>query len=577
MKRWRLPAFILAGITGWLAISCSESFLEKNPQGVLYEDLLATREGVYKLLIGAYSMLDGFDGSNAFGSPWFSAGSNWIYGSVTSDDAYRGSDAGDCCGWNGIELYDYESVNYNPGSPFYTKWATLYEAISRCNSVLKVLKHKGRLSPDEAESFAAEARFLRGHYYFEAVRMWNRVPWVDENTVDFNLGNEEDIWVRIEEDFSFAAEHLPEAQDAVGRATRWAAMAYLAKTYLYRQKYLEARPLLEQILNEGPFQLCDCYHDNYRAATDNNLESIFEFQHSVNDGSPEGINGNYGDILNYPYGSGPVGCCGFHAPSQNLVNAFKTDDYGLPLLDTFNEADVKNDEGVESHEPFEPYTGRLDPRLDWTVGRRGIPYLDWGPHPGKAWIRHQEYSGPYSPIKNVYYKAEEGIHSATGTWTTAPNAINYRLIRLAHVMLWRAEVAVEENDLSTALNLVNALRLRARDGCWARNDDGIPAANYAVEPYSSFTDQEYARKAVRFETRLEFAMEGHRYFDLVRWGIAGKVLNDYLEREQIKRYYLRGAVFTEGTNELFPIPEDAIEESRRDGLPVIRQNPGYPD
>src|SRR4030095_631372 len=115
---------------------------------------------------------------------------------------------------------------------------------------------------------------------------------------------------------------------------------------------------------------------------------------SVND-KAGGANGNIGDILNYPFGGGPGACCGFFQPSQWLVNHFKTDPVtGLPDPDHFDDVNIKNDEGIESTDHFTTETVTLDPRIDWTVGRRGIPYLDWGPHPGKIWMWDQHFGGP---------------------------------------------------------------------------------------------------------------------------------------------------------------------------------------
>jgi hypothetical protein len=251
------------------------------------------------------------------------------------------------------------------------------------------------------------------------------------------------------------------------------------------------------------------------------------------------------------------------------VNAFKTDANGLPLLDTFNETDVTSDQGLTATDPFVPYAGNLDPRLDWTVGRRGIPFLDWGPHPGRAWIRDQNFGGPYTPIKNSFYKAENGTLSNTADWVTGANANNYRAVRFADILLLRAEVAVEENDLILALDLVNQVRNRA-DNCVVTLPDGTPAANYVVKPYRAFPDQAYARKAVRFERRLELAMEGHRFFDLVRWGIAAETLNAYLAKESAKRSYLNGVTFEKGKDEYFPIPQTQIDIM---GSDVLKQNP----
>ncbi len=177
----------------------------------------------------------------------------------------------------------------------------------------------------------------------------------------------------------------------------------------------------------------------------------------MNDGAG-GANGNFGDILNQPYGLGS--CCGFHQPSQNLVNAFKTN-AGLPMLDTYNNQDVTNDDGLNSTEPFTPYAGPLDPRLDWTVGRRGLAFLDWGINPGSnpGWVRDQHNGGPYSPKKNVIYMAQIDKYANSG-WNSS-NANNLKLLRYADLLLYAAEANVELGLLDEALNLVNQVRTRA--------------------------------------------------------------------------------------------------------------------
>jgi hypothetical protein len=335
--------------------------------------------------------------------------------------------------------------------------------------------------------------------------------------------------------------------------------------------------LLEEIVASGQFKLMDNFHDNFKAVTNNNAESIFEVQYSVNDGASGGENGNIGSTLNYPYGGGGVTtCCGFFQPSQNLVNAFKTDPAtGLPLLDTFNDVDVTSDQGIEATAPFTPYTGSVDPRLDWTVGRRGIPYLDWGIHPGKTYVRDQAYGGPYSPKKHVMYRSDVGTNTFAGN--PRLNANNYRMIRYSHVILWLAEIAVEQGDLEAARGYVNLIRARAaKPAGFVKKADGTPAANYVIGEYTTpFPDKATAMKAVRFEQRLEFAMEGHRRFDLVRWGIAEQTLNAYYTVEGTKRSYLNNVRFVAGKHEYFPIPIQEILNSQVAGQQTLQQNPGY--
>jgi len=553
-----------------ILLSCGETFLEKKPQGVLNPDILADKNGINALLIGAYASLDGERGQR--GAEYNSSGSNWVFGDVTSDDAYKGTDEGDQRPINDIERHELTSTN----NYLDVNWLAFYDGIARANDVLKFLPQvpTSELTDAERRSIEGEAKFLRGHYYFQLKKFWNMVPWIDEQTTDFSPTNTEDIWPKIEADFQAAINLLPETQTQVGRATKGAARAYLAKSHMFQQEFTDAKTILDEIISSNRYQLAPNFHDNFRMSGNNNSESIFQIQRSVNDGA-DSYNGGVGDALNYPYNEGPGACCGFFQPSQNLVNAFQTDNDGLPLLTTFNNTDVKNDQGIESAEDFTPHKGNLDPRLDWTVGRRGIPYLDWGPHTGKAWIRSQAYGGPYSPKKHVYYKSETGSGSdGGGSWlANKVNANNYSVIRYADVLLWAAEAEVELNNLEEARRYVNMIRRRAKDG----SKQATPTyATYVINEYTqTWTDQDVARSAVRFERRLELAMEGHRFFDLVRWQVADQVINEYFRVESTKRQYLLNANFTRGKNEYFPIPENQIILSSKQGKPTLTQNPGY--
>lgn len=575
MKKITVSLLLLSGV---FATSCSDKFLDVQPKAALSSAALQNKAGVNALLIGAYALLDGWATPEGAYRSYQVGADNWVYGSVASDDAYKGTIAGDQPPISLIEQGNIQSDNIY----FRGKWRGMYDGIARTNDVLQILALAKDVTDAEAKQIIAEARFLRGHYHFELKKMYNNVVYIDEKTYDPNnlestkQPNTTDIWPKIVEDLKAAYDALPAKQSQVGRPTKWAAAADLAKAYLYQKKYAEAKTLLEAVVASNQYKLMDRYHDNFKAVTNNNAESIFEIQYSVNDGASGGENGNAGSTLNYPYGGGGVTtCCGFFQPSQNLVNAFKTDANGLPLPDTFNNDDVKSDQGIESTAPFTAETRTLDPRLDWTVGRRGIPYLDWGVHPGKAYVRDQAYGGPYSPKKHVMYRSDVGTNTFAGN--PRLNANNYRLIRYSHVLLWLAEIEVEIGDLDKARGYVNQIRRRAAnpDG-WVKNADGTPAANYLIKEYTAaWTDKAAARKAVQFEQRLEFAMEGHRRFDLVRWGIADQVLNTYYPAEAKKRSYLNGVQFVKGKHEYFPIPLQEILNSQKDGKPTLTQNPGY--
>ncbi len=574
--------------------SCSKSFFDVQPQGRASIEQLSNKNGVTALLIGAYSLLDGVGAGNTGRQ---STISNYVFGGISSGDAVKGTDAGDQPEQSFIEQYNWVADN----SYFLGKWQHSYDGVARCNEVIQIVNSIDVADMTDAEKLqvVAEARFLRGHYHFEAKKMWNKVPYIDEKIYNRNdpnstkIPNTADIWPNIEADFDFAAKNLPAVQSQKGRASQWAAKAYLAKAYVFQKKWAPAKALLIEVLAGSGKKLVDNYHDNYRSVTNNNAESIFEVEFSVNDGTT-GNNGNVGDNLNWPYSSTAPGrgCCGFYQPSQNLVNAFKTDNTtGLPLigasadgsLDSYNQVDLPNDQGISANGSFTlDKSIPVDPRLDWTVGRRGVNFLDWGAMPGASWIRDQAYAGPYTGKKWMYYLAEENSSTHSTNRRSVNN--NYRLLKISHIILWLAECEMELGNLTAAESYVNMIRNRSKKG--SVQD---PAVTYKVEPYPAGTfvanGAAFAKNAVYMESRLEFAMEGHRFFDLVRWGIAEKFLNKYVQEEAVpgtepsgrkfnKRTYLVGKVFT-AKNNYYPLPQDEILNSQKDGKPTLIQNPGY--
>jgi starch-binding outer membrane protein, SusD/RagB family len=576
-----------------LSFSCKESFFDIQPQGAASLASLSNKNGVNAVLIGAYSLMDGVGAGNTGRQ---STISNYVFGGITSGDAVKGTDIGDQPEQEYIEQYNWLSDN----TYFLGKWQHAYDGVARANEAILLSQNKDIKDMTDAEKalVVGEARFLRGHYHFEAKKMWNKVPYIDEkiyNAGDPNstkIPNTEDIWPKIEADFKAAAEVLPATQTQKGRATKWAAKTYLAKALIFQKKYAEAKVLLEDVLKNSGKKLVANYHENYKTSGNNNSESIFEVQFSVNDGT-NGNNGNAGDNLNWPYSANSPGrgCCGFYLPSQNLVNAFKTSADGLPLIgtaidgteDTYNKVDLSNDQGIKSDQAFTlNKTTPVDPRLDWTVGRRGVNFLDWGVMPGYSWIRNQNYSGPYIGKKWMYYLGEEGSTTHSTSRRNVNN--NYRLLKLSSVILWLAECEAELGNLDAAEGYVNMIRNRAKTG--SVQDASI---NYVVNPYPAGTfaakGASFAKNAIYMENRLEFAMEGHRFFDLVRWGIAEKYLNKYVKEESVdgtdvdgrkynKRGYLVGKTYA-SKNAYFPLPNDEILNSQLNGKPTLTQNPGY--
>ena len=562
-----------------VTFSCKDSFLEVLPTGSLGEAQLTSAAGVEGALIGAYAQVA------AKGFSRLAAPNNWVYGSIMGGESNKGTDPGDYTAINPIQRYEIDPTNGDLNST----WAAKYEGIARANNAIRLAAASEAISDARKTRITAEARFLRGHYYFELKKLFNSVPYIDE-TIDYGTGIEEipnspDFWDKIEADFKFAMDNLPETQGDAGRVNKWAAASYLAKAYLFQKKYGEARTLFENVINNGQttngkkYDLVPQFAQIFNAENDNHEESIFAIQTSMNTGSTN--NANWFDDLNYPYNTGPDGpgnCCGFFQPSFYLANSYRTKD-GLPLLDgSFNSSAnaLVHDYGVESSDAFTEDAGPVDPRLDHTVGRRGIPYLDWTEHPGKNWIRAQPYAGPYSPKKFVYYKSQENVLTDGSSWTRGYATMNFNIIRFADVLLMAAEAEIEAGSLEKAREYTNRVRARAanKDGWVMEYDGSKPAANYVINQYTAaWTDKETARKAVRMERMLELAQEGHRFFDLVRWGTAQQEITAYLANDaKILVTKLGGATFTPGKNEYLPIPQPQIDVQ---GSDVLKQNPGY--
>lgn len=582
-KKFKLVYVAAAATIVLSAIAaCNKEFLEQETTGLLTETELQSKKGAEQLLISAYAAIKGIG--------WEGGSQNWVYGSIVGLEANKGSDAGDQADINPIQQY-----SALPGNNFFNvKWRAVYEGVARANATIRITSAltEADISNDEKNQILAEARFLRGFYHLEAKKMWNNIPYVDE-TVKYgesklaDVGNTTDAWPRIMEDFQSARTTLTTTKAQIGRVNKWAADAFYAKALMFQRNYAEALPILTDVINNGvtagniKYALAPSFHENFNAEKENDnavrAESVLAYEASINDGSG-GFNANYEQILNFPYNNGPGGCCGFFQPSFSFVNAFRTNG-GLPLLDySFNGAanEVKNDMGLEATDPFTPDAGPLDPRLDLTVGRRGIPFLDWGEHPGKSWIRDQGNGGPYTPKKMSYYVSQKGKFTDNTSWTSGLTSTNYKLMRFADVLLMAAEAEVEVGSLANALNYVNQVRARAaKPETWVKTAGGANAANYVINLYPDFTSQEQARRAVRVERLLELGMEGHRFFDLVRWGIAEEEINTLLPYEKTKLSAAYGTGQFQQKHNYFPIPQRQIDLQQESGTSTLQQNEGY--
>ena len=543
--------------------TCSDDFLETAPQGSLNEQSLADENGINLALVSAYARLDGWaEDWGAVPAPWGMSGSNWIFGSMASDDAHKGSEPTDAPTMTQIELFQWA-----PSIPsLESKFAAVYDGVRRANETIVLIGNNTDLNETTRNQLLGEARFLRGHYHMEGWKMWKNVPFIPEGTTEFRIANDQDIVPNIVDDFTFAAQNLASEADQAeeGRATSGAAWAMLGRLHMLNQDMAAAATALNNVTG---YSLSDCFHDMFSLGGENGPEKIFSIQASVGDGIPDAHNANFADRLAFPHSGSPFGCCGFHQPTQNLVNAYRTDEDGLP--DTSN----SSDENPTADEP-------VDPRLDWTIGRDGIDYLGHGTHE-PSWIRDRGWSSEYSPKKFVYAPGEGN----TISWNPAHlNPINVPIIRYADVLLMQAEIDVENNRLEDARAKVNMIRERAGNCAQGEGaspvalDDASTRANYVIGTYDdAWTDQGAAREAVRLERRLELALEGHRWFDLRRYGTnyAITTMNAYLDREAQRRPYMQNHNNVEEKHMVYPIPTSAILLSQSEGEATLRQNPGF--
>ena len=561
------------GIILILAGSCSDSFLEQSPQGQLSDDQINNRKGVEWLLVGAYGLMNG-NPSGTWGN-YSAAPSMWLFGELAGGNAHKGSEPGDQATMLDIERHRTIPVNEHLSA----MWNNYYEGITRCNTTLRALYRlqestNEKFSAERATEIEAEAKMLRGHYYFFLWRVFKNIPYIDETLSTeeaANVENNVDVLPKIEADFQFAIDNLTPTKPLgeVGRVDQIAAKAYLGKVYLYQGKNSEALTLFKDVIASRPDLRDIPYLNNFDVKTENGPEAIFTAQHIINPNG-SGDTANVGDMLSGLYGSAPANCCGFFQPSFDLVNSFRVTSNGLPMLDYgYRNDPYLSDFGLSSSEKQNYQVDRslaVDPRLDYTVGRRGVPYHDWGIFPGDAWIRDAASAGPFVAYKAMIDQADFPGNTANG----APyiTSLDVNIIRLADVYLMAAEAALD-SDLNYALERVNDVRIRASK-IPPKETNGAPVAAYNVQPYASFPDKDFAMKAIQFERRLELALEGHRFFDLVRWDNAKPVLESYSQFEGEFLDLNQGITFEE-RNKYFPIPQEQIDRSGGS----LTQNPGY--
>lgn len=565
-------SIIFAGIVV-IVVSCTR-ILDQTPKGSLNSETLNNKQGAEALVIACYSMLANLDpqpawGGGVVGANLWNNPSLWESGDLRSDDAYKGGGGtDDVAEYGNIEMGIIQPTNAAIGQV----WKGHYVSISRCNKALQLLNGLTDAEFPMRKTRIAEVKVLRGFYYMRMKQLFRTFPYIDETveigeegTVTNDL-TEEQLWEKVLADYNAGIDIPYETQDA-GRINKFVAYSLIAVANTLRNNYNAALIAADQVINSGKYKLLSNLEALYSdPGVERAGENIFAIEASIGGGASDNVRFNWNDIWvapsNGPYGGGD----GFQRPSQNLVNAFKVDANGLPLLDNFNDADLAATD----------ITTAVDPRLDHAIGRPGIRWKDYTTSPQTlGWARSDVVYGPYVKKKNLIYVNSPFRNKATTDFPWAGGALNMPFIKYSEILLIKAEALIELNqNLDEARNLINQVRSRALNTPYVKSfsNPSVNAANYKIGLYpSAGWTQTYARKAARFERRLELALEGRRFFDLRRWGVAKAVVDEYHRTEKTKRTYLSAATFDAPKVLYYPIPQTEIDISRG----VLKQDPNY--
>jgi len=580
--------------------SCSD-FLNLRPGGSIDEAALLDYDGVQKVITSMYSNLNNSSNTSTI--------VNYQYGDVLGGSANKGSNFADQPDFTNFEVFTILSDN----SYFRSKWSSVYNGVFRANTVLSMsnkLEKEFSDIPGEEKNFyieaQAQAMFMRGFWHFEAVKIFGAgIPYISledyESAADPRVSNVDDagnyiyIWDKIEADLEFAYNNLPDTwAKERGRINKWTAAALWAKVKVFRSSPYNGtngttpnwggvKSLLETIMASGKdnagnkFKLANTVEELWVAGkSDWTGESVFDVQQAIM-GTQTETNGYAGPT--YVGMSGALGNSGygFYQPSYEMVQSHIVDANGLPMLNGAyrDQAPLSTFDGSLVLTDLAVYT---DPRVDISIGRFQTPYWDWTILKSvDGWIREAANGGPYIHKKYIPKKADKG--SLSVATSAASTAKNVHMIRFAEILLWYAEALIETGDHQAAGQYINQVRARAAN--WylgAANDDLTPgtssyvlddkvngktsanaAGNYRIGlwPESQFATKESATAALRFERKIELALEGHRWFDLCRWGIVGAELNSYVAYE--KQYLRKFESSVYGNNWIsLPIPQREI-------------------
>jgi hypothetical protein len=531
------------------------------------------------MINAAYS----FCGQNHFNKQM---GMPYEEGSVRGGEAYKGgSGTNDNAERNLWETFTY--MQPTTSGDLDNLWWVHYVAVGRVHDAMRRAESLTEAEYPLKQQRLAELHFLRAHIYMYMKLCFRFFPYIDETTpidqydkISNDVLTDQELWGKLIDDFRFAVANLPDVQAEVGRPTKFAAKAYLAKALLFAayeqdennnvtninaEKLTEVASLCKDVIDNSGKSLSPDYAQNFLWEYENGPESIWAIQYTANnDNSPVGRVNSW---LVYPVNS-EYGCCGFLQPTVNLMNRFKTID-GVPDFDNFN-----NGVMLDNKEAFA--TTPMDPRLMSTAC---VPEMPWKFDPNfvmkTSWVRTPEVYG-YTMSQKLIVLPTCPCFRKTNPFMGS--GLNYDVIRLDEVMLWRAEALIQlGTNLDEALLLINQIRERAAAStALLKFADGTPTGLFEVQPYEPGVncpawDKNFAFQALQWERQLEFATEGKWFFDIVRWGIADQYMNSYFTVEKTRRTYLKDAKFTKNRDEFFPIPQQQISYVKG----IYKQNPGW--
>lgn len=459
MKNNSIKKFIAIIIVVFAYQSCTDDFIEREPAySIDSENYFNSETDYYNALIASYDLLQ-------------ATYVNALLGEIASDNTLcGGGDANDVIGFQQVDDMIHTEINDN----LRDIWNWMYAGVNRANYLLEF---QDKTDFEGREIIIAEARFLRAYYYFELVKWFGPVP-VKETR--FNLGDEtiiprspvEDVYALIESDLIYASNTLSYTAPQVGRATKGSAQALLGKAYLYQEKFSEASVVLENLIQNGPYELVSDYDTIFEDEGENNMESVFEVQYTD-------IQGASFDCLQCSEGNVAVGFSGIRSYDGPLFSSgFSFNVPTQETVDQFEEGDLRKDVAI-------------------------LDIESWAAETGASYGTGYEHTGYF----NRKYLPRKRPEEAAGDLNlTNPN--NYRAIRFADVLLMAAEAfnrgGINDAKAQQYLN-------RVRDRAFGNTDHQVSATG------SSLTD------AISDERRVELVGEGHRFFDLVRTGQGSEI------------------------------------------------------